>query len=59
MVSVPVLKAVVPDPALAHVSNAHQGKVVRKALCTENTSNPEAVHAEHLMLTSSVWTAEC
>ena len=34
MVSVPVLKAIVPDPALAHVGHAHQGKVVRKALRT-------------------------
>ncbi len=54
MVSVPVLKAVVPDPALAHVSHTHQGKVVRKALRTGNTSSPEAVHAKRLMLTSRV-----
>ncbi len=59
MANVPVLKAIVPDPALAHVSHTHQGKVVRKALCTENTSSPEAMHAKCLMLTSRVWTAEC
>jgi hypothetical protein len=58
MANIPVLEAVIPDPALAHVGHAHQGKVVRKALRTENTSSPEAVHVKRLMLASRVWTAE-
>jgi len=36
--SVPVLQAVVPDPALALVGDAHQSKIVREALHTHTHS---------------------
>ncbi len=59
MANIPVLKAVIPDPALAHVSHTHQGKVVRKALRTGKASSSQAVHANFLRLTGRVWTADC